>query len=73
MTMGTTFTVLDQGTTLAWTQSYGTASTRERARERMRDTAFALALLVFVSGAAGFLTFDKPAPFYAQASTRPAL
>jgi hypothetical protein len=69
--MGRTITAVDP--TLGWTQSYGTASPRERARETFRDSAFALAVLVCAAGAAGFLMFDKPAPFYAQsAATRPA-
>ncbi len=72
--MGTTFTVLDQGTTLAWTQSYGTPSARERAREKFRDVAFALAVLVFVTGVAGFVALDKsPARYAEAAAARPAL
>lgn len=53
--MGTAYMVMDQGSTLAWTHGYGTAPLRERAKERFRDVAFALALLVFVSGVAGFV------------------
>lgn len=53
--MATTFMAMDQGSTLAWTQSYGSSSRVERARERFRDAAFALALLVLVSGVAGFV------------------
>lgn len=50
--MGTAFMVMDQGSTLAWTHGYGTASLRERAQEKFRDVAFGLAVLVFVSGVA---------------------
>lgn len=50
--MGTAFMSMDQGSTLAWTQGYGSASLRERAREKCRDVAFGLALLVLVSGVA---------------------
>lgn len=71
--MGTTFTELDQGTTLAWTQAYGTASARQRAREIFLHVAFALAMMVCVSGAAGFVALDKAAVHYAQAAVRPAL
>lgn len=55
--MGSAFMVMDQGSTLAWTHGYGTASRRERARERFRDVAFGLAVLVLVAGVAsvGFL------------------
>src|SRR5262245_63714442 len=49
--MGKTFTASDP--TLGWTQSYGSASLRERAREAVRDAAFALAVLVCAAGAAG--------------------
>jgi hypothetical protein len=70
--MGRTITAVDP--TLGWTQSYGAASLRERAREAVRDAAFALAVLVCAAGAAGFLMFENPAPRYAQAAaTRPAL
>ena len=72
--MGTAYGVLDQGSTLAWTQGYGTASLRERAREWARDAAFAVAVLVFVTGVAVFITLENPAPRYAHAAaTRPAL
>jgi hypothetical protein len=72
--MVATFAVLDQGTTLAWTQAYGTPSARVRAREKFRDAAFALALLVLITGVAGFVALDKPAARYAEAAAaRPAL
>ena len=72
--MSTTFTVMDQGTTLAWTQAYGTRSLRERAREMFRDTAFAVAIVVLITGVAGFVALDKPAAHYAEAvAARPAL
>jgi hypothetical protein len=65
---------MDQGSTLAWTQGYGHASRRERAREWLRDAVFAIGVLVFVIGVAVLTTFDNPAPRNAQASaTRPAL
>jgi hypothetical protein len=70
--MGTTFIAVDP--TLAWTQSYGSASPRARAREMARDAAFALAVLVCAAGAVGFLTIENLAPRYAQAAAaRPAL
>ena len=65
--MRTTHTTLNQGTTLAWTEAYGIASTPVRAREGVRDTLFALALLGLVAGVAGFVTMDSPAPRYAAA------
>ena len=69
--MGTTFTATDP--TLGWTQSYGTAALRERAREAVRDAAFVLAILVCAAGAAGFLMFENPAPRYGQTAAGPAL
>jgi hypothetical protein len=55
--MGSAFMVMDQGSTLAWTHGYGTASRGERARERFRDVLFGVAILVLVAGVAsvGFL------------------
>ena len=50
--MGTGYMVMDQGSTLAWTHGYGSAPVW---REKLRDVAFALAVLVFVSGVAGFV------------------
>jgi hypothetical protein len=58
--MRTTYTVLDQGTTLAWTQAYGSASGSVRAGEGVRDTLFAIALLGLVAGVAGFVSMESP-------------
>lgn len=71
--MRTTFTVLDQGTTFAWTQAYGDASPRERAREALRDALFAVALLVLVTGVAGFMAYPSPLHEYARASEARAI
>ena len=57
--MRTTYTALDQGTTLAWTQAYGSASGPVRAGEGVRDTLFALALLGLVAGVAGFVSMER--------------
>lgn len=46
---------MDQGSTLAWTQSYGGAPLLERAREVFGDAAFVVALLVLATGVAGFV------------------
>ena len=69
--MGTAYGILDQGSTLAWTQGYGPASPRDRVREWLRHAAFALAILAFVTGVAVISTFDNPKPQVAAA--RPAL
>jgi hypothetical protein len=67
--MGSTFMTLEQGTTLAWTQTYGApASARARARELFRDGLFAAALLGFVFGVAGFVAHEHPPVQYAGAS-----
>jgi hypothetical protein len=58
--MTSTYTTLDQGTTLAWTQAYGSTPGPVRAREGVRDTLFALALLGLVAGVAGFVTMETP-------------
>ena len=58
--MAATETVTAQGSTFAWTESYG-AQRREGARDLFRDTAFALALAVLISGVAGFVGYEKPA------------
>jgi hypothetical protein len=58
--MAATETVTAQGSTFAWTESYG-GSTKESARQFVRDTAFALALAVLISGVAGFVGYEKPA------------
>jgi len=51
-----------QGSTLLWTEHYGTGRTSaERAAEVLRDTAFGLALVVMAAGVAGFLTLERPA------------
>ena len=51
-----------QGSTLLWTEHYGTGRTRgERAAEVLEDAAFGLALVVMAAGVAGFLTFERPA------------
>ncbi len=71
--MRTTYTTLDQGTTLAWTQAYGTASGPVRAGEGVRDTLFALALLALVAGVAGFVTMDSPAAHSSRAAQHSAL
>ena len=50
-----------QGSTLLWTEHYGTGRTRgERAVEVARDAAFGLALVVMAAGVAGFLTLERP-------------
>jgi hypothetical protein len=71
--MSTTYTALDQGTTLAWTQAYGHASAPVRAGESVRDTLFALALLALVAGVAGFVTMESPAAHPAPAAQRSTL
>jgi hypothetical protein len=50
-----------QGSTLLWTEHYGTGRTAgERAAEVLRDAAFGLALLVMAAGVAGFMTLERP-------------
>jgi len=50
-----------QGSTLLWTEHYGTGRTRaERAVEVLRDAVFGLALVVMAAGVAGFLTLERP-------------
>lgn len=71
--MRTTYTTLDQGTTLAWTQAYGTPSGPVRAGESVRDTLFALALLALVAGVAGFVTMDSPAAHSGRTAQHSAL
>ena len=71
--MSTTYTALDQGTTLAWTQAYGSASAPVRAGESVRDTLFALALLALVAGVAGFVTMEGPTKYPAPAWERAVL
>lgn len=72
--MGTTYRTLDQGTTLAWTEAYGSASPRERAREWFRDALFTLALLGLAAGVAGFVAYENPDARYAEsAAQHPAL
>ena len=51
---------MDQGSTLTWTEAYG-AARREGARDLFRDTAFAVALAVLISGVAAFVGYEKPA------------
>jgi hypothetical protein len=66
--MGSTFMTMEQGTTLAWTQTYGAPSTpRARARELFRDGLFAAALLGFVFGVASFVAHEHPPVQYAGA------
>ena len=66
--MGSTFMTMEQGTTLAWTQTYGaTPSGRARAREMFRHGLFAAALLGFVFGVAGFVAHEHPPAQYARA------
>ena len=50
-----------QGSTLLWTEHYGTGRTPgERAVEVLEDAAFGLALVVMAAGVAGFLTLERP-------------
>jgi hypothetical protein len=50
-----------QGSTLLWTEHYGTGrSPAERAAEVVEDAAFGLALVVMAAGVAGFLTLERP-------------
>jgi hypothetical protein len=50
-----------QGSTLLWTENYGTGRTRaERTVETLRDAAFGLAVMVMSAGVAGFLTLERP-------------
>ena len=50
-----------QGSTLLWTEHYGTGRTPgERAAEVLEDAAFGLALVVMAAGVAGFLTLERP-------------
>ena len=50
-----------QGSTLLWTEHYGTGRTPgERAVEVLADAAFGLALVVMAAGVAGFLTLERP-------------
>jgi hypothetical protein len=50
-----------QGSTLLWTEHYGTGRTRvARVAEALRDAAFGLALVVMAAGVAGFLTIERP-------------
>ena len=50
-----------QGSTLLWTEHYGTGrTTGERAAEVLVDAAFGLALVVMAAGVAGFLTLERP-------------
>ena len=50
-----------QGSTLLWTEHYGSGLTRgARAAETLRDAAFGLALVVMAAGVAGFLTLERP-------------
>lgn len=58
--MAATHILMDQGSTLSWTQSYG-ITTLGRTRELFRDAAFALAVAVLISGVAGFVGYEKPA------------
>jgi len=61
--MGTSGESLKQGTTLAWTEGYGTPlSSRAKAAEVVRDLLFAAGLLVLLVGTAGFVAYDGPAP-----------
>lgn len=51
-----------QGSTLLWTEHYGTGLTRgARLAETVKDAAFGLALIVMAAGVAGFLTLERPA------------
>jgi hypothetical protein len=50
-----------QGSTLLWTEHYGTDLTRStRVVEALRDAVFGLALVVMAAGVAGFLTLERP-------------
>jgi hypothetical protein len=50
-----------QGSTLLWTEHYGTGLTPgERAAEVLGDAAFGLAVVVMAAGVAGFLTLERP-------------
>jgi len=50
-----------QGSTLLWTERYGTGRTRSaRVAEVVEDAAFGLALVVMAAGVAGFLTLERP-------------
>jgi hypothetical protein len=57
-----------EGTTLAWTQTYGAETPRARAREIARHGLFAAALLGFVFGVAGFVAHEHPPVQYAKAA-----
>ena len=51
-----------QGSTLLWTEHYGTGRTRTaRLAETLEDAAFGLAVFVMAAGVAGFLTLERPA------------
>jgi hypothetical protein len=50
-----------QGSTLLWTEHYGTGRTRgSRVAEVMEDAAFGLGLIVLAAGVAGFVTLERP-------------
>jgi len=51
---------LNQGTTLSWTEGYGEITGRRRMRELLRDAFFVTTVVLFVSGVAGFVAYERP-------------